>query len=335
MKTILVTGASGFVARHLIPLLLERGWHVKAAVRNQQTFDVLQLRFSESALRANMTPVVVGEVDGKTEWQRSLEGVAAVVHLAARAHILHDKSPDPEREFFRVNVEGTGNLAEQSIRSGVKRFVFISSIGAMTSLSDEVLDEDSPCRPNTPYGCSKLKAERLLVELAQGSTMAWTILRPTLVYGPGNPGNMERLIRLVKSGFPLPFGGVRNRRSFLFVGNLVDAIVAGLERLNAVNRVFLVSDGEDLSTPDLIRRIAEHMNCPARLLPVPSNLLKMGGWLGDFMERIALRPFVLNGGVIERLLGSLAVDSRCIRTSLNWFSPFTVDEGLSLTVGQK
>jgi len=296
---------------------------VKAAIRRER--DSLKTA-------SFVAPVTVGEIDRNTTWQKALNGIDQVIHLAAHAHILYEDKPNAEAEFFKVNTEGTANLVKQSIQAGVKNFIFISSIGAMATLSNHPLTETSPCQPDTPYGRSKLQAEQALIKLASQSNMTWTILRPTLVYGSGNPGNMERLIKLINRGLPLPFGSVNNGRSLLYVGNLVDAIATCLTHPNAKNQTFLVSDGQDLSTPELIRKIAYHLERPCHLLPVPPSLLKMAGHLGDTIEQFTQRPLPLNRSTIDRLLGSLVVDSSHIRNTLNWEPPYTVDEGLSKTL---
>jgi nucleoside-diphosphate-sugar epimerase len=319
LKTVLVTGATGFIASHFLPILHREDWQIIVALRHP---------FRSPPL-IPLAQVVVGEIEGGTNWQKALEGVDAVVHLAARAHILQDKATDPEAEFRRVNVEGTAKLVECAIAAGVQHFVFVSSIGAMATLSPERLTEASPCRPDTPYGHSKLQAEQALRRLATGSSMTWTILRPTLVYGAGNPGNMERLMTLVRRGLPLPFGGVDNCRSFLFVGNLTDAIARCLTHPQAANQTFLLSDGQDVSTPQLIRLLANAMNVPCRLVPVPPGALQWVGKGGDWLGRAIGRSVPLNTATLERLLGSLVVDSSRIRTVLDWQPPFTLEQGLS------
>ncbi|MEQ9623688.1 UDP-glucose 4-epimerase family protein [Coleofasciculus chthonoplastes] len=321
MKSALVTGSTGFIASHLIPLLIQQGWKVRAAIRNPT-----------NKLPSEVSTANLGNIDGFTQWEPTLTDMDTVIHLAARTHILHDNTPNPEAEFLKPNVQGTANLVKQSIAAGVKHFIFISSIGAMATLSDHPLTETSPCQPDTPYGRSKLQAEQALIKLASQSSMTWTILRPTLVYGSGNPGNMERLIKLINRGLPLPFGLVNNRRSLLYVGNLVDAIATCLTHPNAKNQTFLVSDGQDLSTPELIRKIAYHLERPCHLLPVPPSMLKLAGHLGDTIEQFTKRPLPLNTSTIDRLLGSLVVDSSHIRNTLNWEPPYTIDEGLSKTL---
>lgn len=321
MKLILITGSTGFIAGHLIQFLNKQPYKIRASFRTH--FNLLS---------PNITPIPIGNIDGNTDWKNALKGIDTVIHLAARAHVLHDSSSNPEAEFFKVNTEGTANLVRQSIAAGVKHFIFISSIGAITTLSDQILTENSPCNPDTPYGHSKLQAEKALIDLASQSSMTWTILRPTLVYGQGNPGNMERLIKLVKKGWPLPFGLVKNRRSFVYVGNLVDAIATCITHPNAKNQIFLVSDGQYLSTPELIRKIAYHLGKPCYLLPCPPSWLKLAGYLGDTVEHLLKRPIPLNSHTIERLLGSLAVDSSYIQTTLNWQPPYSIDQGLEQTL---
>lgn len=320
MNSIVLTGATGFVASHLMPKLLPCP-RVVAAVRS----DAYQPS-------TNVTAVNIGDINGNTNWHHALTGIDTVIHLAARAHILQEQASDPEAEFVKVNTEGTVNLVKQAIAANVKHFVFISSIGAMTSQSDSLLTEKWSCQPDTPYGRSKLLAEQALISLASQSSMSWTILRPPLVYGPGNPGNMERLIKLVKLGLPLPFGWVKNRRSFIFVGNLVDAIASTLNNPKAKNQIFLVSDGEDLSTPELIQKIALNLDQSYNLLPIPPSLLKLAGKLGDTAQNLSKKSLPLNTSTIDRLLGSLVVDSSHIQTTLNWQPPFTVDQGLEQTL---
>lgn len=322
MKTILITGATGFIASHLIPILHQQGWQVVAAIRSN----------FHQPLPAPTKTVVVGNIDQDTNWQAALKGVDTVIHLAARAHILQDDASDPEAEFFQVNTLGTSNLVQQAIQANVKHFIFISSIGAITTLSDQILTENSLCQPDTPYGRSKLQAEKDLIKLTKNTQMSWTILRPTLVYGQGNPGNMERLMKLVQRKLPLPFGALNNRRSFVYVGNLVDAIVTIVTHPKAKNQMFLISDGEDVSTAQLIRQIANCMELPCSLLPIPLSLLKLMGYIGDRIERVTQKPFILNNSTIERLSGSLWVDSGKIRQTLNWQPPYSFEQGLQETL---
>lgn len=322
MSNILVTGATGFIGRYLLPVLHQQGWQIRATVRNNFIED----------LPFEIENIKVGEIDGNTDWSEAVRGMDAVIHLAARAHVLKEEIDNPEAEFLRVNTEGTANLVKQSIAAGVKHFIFISSIGAMATLSECVLTEKSPCQPDTPYGRSKLQAERALINLAKESEMTWTILRPTLVYGAGNPGNMERLMKLIEKNLPLPFASVKNRRSFIFVGNLVDAIATCFTHPNAANQIFLVNDDRDLSTPELICQIAKEMNRPCNLFPVPPNLLKFLGYSGDTLQKLTKKSLPFNSATIDRLLGSLFVDISHIKGTLNWQPPFTIERGIEQTL---
>ncbi len=323
VKNILVTGATGFIASHLVPVLAQN-WHIRAALRQETKGD----NFSKS-----ITTITVGEIDGETNWHQSLEGIDTVIHLAGRAHILAEKVANPEQEFLRVNTFGTANLVKQSLAMGVKHFIFISSIGAMASLNEQILRENSPCQPDTPYGHSKLLAEKALIEETKNSNMTWTIIRPPLVYGPGNPGNMERLIKLINLGLPLPFAAINNRRSLVFVENLVDALVSVLRYPHkAANQIFLISDGQDVSTSELIDKISQLKNKPIKQLPVPPNLLTILGKGGDYVENMLHRQMPINSTTVERLVGSLFVDIRYIQNTLLWHPPYTIDQGLEKTL---
>lgn len=309
MTNVLVTGGSGFIGSHLLPLLHQQSLGITLAVRyNPPNKNDTSARIAQ-----------VGEIDDHTDWRTALDRVNTVIHLAARAHQLHDQATNPEAEFQRINCAGTKNLVKQAINSGVKHFIFVSSIGVVTSLSQNLINETTPCYPDTPYGRSKLDAEQSLIKLCQESNMTWTILRPTLVYGPNNPGNMERLLTLVNKHLPLPLDSIHNVRSLLYVGNLVDAIITCIEHPNAKNQTFMVSDGQDLSTPELIVRLGQALDKPAKLFPFPPSLLKLAA------------KTVGKEDIANRLLGSLQVDSRKIRETLNWTPPYHVDEGLKIT----
>ena len=322
MKTILVTGATGFIGCHLLPVLHQQGWQTTAAVRD----DFRQ------PLSIPIKTIKVGEIDDMTDWQEALLGIDTVIHLAGRAHILHETISNPEAAFIKVNTKGTINLVKQSLKAGVKHFIFVSSIHAMAAESDDILNENSPCHPDSPYGRSKLQAEQALINLAKDSNMTWTIIRPTLVYGPGNPSNMDRLMKLIKRGLPLPFGAIKNRRSFVFVGNLVAAIITCLDHPNAANQIFLISDNQAVSTPQLIRLITQQIQQPCQLLPVPTTLLRFLGYLGDSLESITGKNLPFNTYSIDRLLGSLTVDSSHIQKTLDWQPPFTLEQGLAQTI---
>jgi len=323
VKGILITGASGFVGRHLIPDLIQPSLHIVAAIRKPQP------------LAPNFTYVTVGDISGSTEWSETLLDVDVIIHLAARAHVINDSVSDPEAEFYKTNTVATENLVRQAITCGVKHFIFMSSVGAMATLSDCPLIESSPCLPETPYGKSKLQAEQAIERLCNHSPMTWTIIRSPLVYGPGNPGNMARLQALIQKKLPLPLASIQNRRSFIYVESLVDAIITCMTHPKARNQTFLVSDGQDLSTPELMQKIAYYSGHPCRLVPVPLPLLQTAARCGDLAERLLNRPLPLNSDALQKLTGSLTVDSSKICHELNWHPPFTVDQGLARTLQQR
>jgi nucleoside-diphosphate-sugar epimerase len=297
-----VTGASGFIGRHLVQALAARGEAVTALVR----------RPPEPALPSG---VPISGLDDA----RALEGAEAVFHLAARVHVLRDDAADPLAEHRRVNTELTLRLARVAAEVSA-HFVFTSSIAVYgLGSSPEPLTEATPAAPATPYGRSKLEAEEGLGRLEAEAGLKFTVLRPPLVYGPGNPGNMARLIRLVGSGLPLPLASLHNRRSLLYVGNLVDALLRCAGNPAAQGATYLVADSRELSTPELVREIAGALKRPARLLPFPPAVL--GG---------AAR-LLGHGADFERLAGSLILDCSKIRRELGWTPPVSVEEGLRLT----
>jgi len=305
-RNVLVTGASGFVGGHLLKRLAYRK-------EGEATGTV---RAASSAIEAGM--VAVGEIDQDTDWSAALKNPQVVVHTAARAHIMNDQSAEPLAAFREVNVAGTLNLARQAAAAGVRRFVFISSIkvnGEQTAPGRPFTCDDPPA-PKDPYGISKLEAEQGLQQIALETGMEVVIIRPPLVYGPGVKGNFASMTKLVQKGLPLPFGAIDNRRSLVGLDNLVDLIITCIDHPNAANQVFLVSDGEDLSTSGLLRRVAKAMGKPSRLIPVPAGLLQLGATV------------LGKKAVGQRVLGSLQVDISSTRERLDWTPPVSVDEGL-------
>lgn len=305
---ILVTGANGFVGRALCAALERSGHAVRAAVRGA----------SDSGPVGRGGVICVGAIDGRTDWTPALDGVQVVVHLAARVHVMRDRVPDPLAAFRAVNVEGSMRLARQAAQRGVKRLVFLSSIkvNGEATAAGHAFSEDDAARPLDNYGHSKWEAEQGLRSLAQATGMDVTIVRPPLVYGPGVRANFAALMRTIEAGWPLPLASVRNRRSLIGIDNLSDLLMTCMHHPAAANQTFLASDGEDLSTPDLLRRLASAMHRPARLLPVPPALLLAGAAL------LGRRT------VVERLCGSLQADSTKARSLLGWVPPIGVDEGL-------
>lgn len=305
----LITGSSGFVGRQLCRRLLAEGAQVTVATRTQ------------SALEQGVGSVCVGEIDEGTEWSTALQGVDVVIHLAARVHVMNESASDPLAEFRRVNVAGTERLAKQAAQAGVTRLVYVSSIkvnGEETQGGSVYTEGDIPA-PQDPYGISKLEAERSLRQIAQETGVDVVVLRPPLVYGPGVGGNFIQMMHVLARGIPLPLASVRNKRSLIYVGNLADALVRCAAHPAAAGKTYLVSDGEDISTPELLRSLAEAMGCKARLLPFPPGLLRV-------LARLAGR-----GAQADRLLGSLRVESGKIRQELDWNPPVTLQQGLQAT----
>ncbi len=285
---VLVTGAGGFVGRHVVRALEGAGYRVRTAGRAD-----------------------VGEIHRGTDWAPMLDGVTAVVHLAGRVHIMRETAADPAAAFREVNLYGTAGLVTQAREAGVARFVFMSSIKVLGDRGWQ-LDPYAEPFPEDAYAVSKIEAELALRDL-KGAEMDAVVLRPPLVYGPGVGGNFARLMRLVGRGVPLPFGAIENERSLIYVENLTDAV---RHALACRPDTYHPKDGEDLSTPELIRRIAAAMDRPARLFPVPTLALKAAG--------VATRRYP----EVERLVHSLTVDGKMD----GWQAPVSVDEGLKRTV---
>lgn len=308
---ILVTGATGFVGRALLPVLTQEGHQIRLALRNRGTGH-----------NAAWTDYIeVGDICGNTDWRAVVAGVDAVVHLAARVHVMRDEARDPLGSYRRINRDGTESLALAAAAAGVPRLVFLSTVKVLgeTSGTGAFTDADPP-RPLDPYAISKWEAEQVLADLCGAGGMDCVILRPPLVYGPGVRGNFERLIRLCLPGLPLPLGAVSNRRSLLFVGNLCDAILQSLRHPAAAGRSFLLSDGPPLSTPDLLRRLGTALGRKPVLIPVPVALLRMAASLVGRREDFL------------RLCDSLCVDDSGFRMALTWRPRYTTQDGLAATV---
>ena len=303
---LLITGASGFVGRALTQRLRAEGRPFRAALRTAGDVDPAS--------------VPVGAIDGGTSWETALSGCHTVVHLAARVHVMHEEAADPLAAFRAVNVVGTRRLAQEAARCGVRRLVFVSSVKVHgESSSDRPFTEADRPAPADPYAISKWEAELALSSIAQSTGLEVAVLRPALVYGPGARGNFEQLLAAVSRGLPLPFGSVRNRRSLLYVDNLVDALMTCADHPDAPGRTFLVSDGETVSTPELVRRCARALGVAPHLWPVPVSMLRAVGALAG------------RGAAIERLTGSLAVDDAAIRTTLGWRPRVAMDDALAVT----
>ncbi len=303
-----VTGATGFVGRALVAQLVALG-HVEVLALTRQVP-------ANPVAGAKYLPG--GDLASETNWQLALSAAQAVVHTAARVHVLDERAANPLVEFRRVNVAGTLQLAEQAAAMGVHRFVFVSSIGVngvQTAVGKAFADTDKS-NPHNAYALSKWEAEQGLLRIAAETGMEVVIIRPPLVYGRGAPGNFGSLIHWLKRGVPLPLGAVHNQRSLVALDNLVDLIVTCLTHPAAANQTFLVSDGEDVSTTELLRRMGSAMGRPARLVPVPAGLLKLAATMLGKRD------------VVQRLCGSLQVDIEKTRRLLDWNPPLSLEQGL-------
>lgn len=307
---ILITGATGFVGTALCRRMIHEGWQVRGAVRSLS---------DQARLPAGVAAVPVGSIGPDTVWTHALSGVDIVVHLAARTHVTHEVDVDPLNAYRRINVAATERLARAAAAAGVKRFIYLSSVKVNGEGRAEPYTEQDRPAPEDPYGISKWEAEQALRRIAAETGMDVVILRPPLVYGPGVKANFLALINVVRRGIPLPFASVQNRRSLLYLGNLVDAIITVCIRPGAAGQTYLVSDGVDVSTPELIRKIAGVFGRSARLFSFPSHCMRLAGRL------------LGKTSAVERLLGSLAVDCSKIQRELDWKAPATMEQGLKET----
>lgn len=306
---VLITGASGFVGRALCEEMGRRFAKIKVAVRKPQASD------------ATIETVIVSEIDGATDWEYALKGVDLVIHLAARVHVMKDLSKNPLDEFRKVNVEGTAHLARCAARAGVKRFVYVSSVkvNGEETVGEQTYSESDVPSPRDPYGCSKWEAEQILRQISAETGLEVVIVRPPLVYGAGVKGNFAQMLKVLSKGIPLPLTSIINQRSLVYVGNLVDALSTCGTHPLAAGQTYLISDGEDISTPDLLRNLGAGMARSVRLFPCPPRLLECVG------------AMVGKSDQVQRLLGSLRVDSGKIRRELNWTPPYTLQQGLQAT----
>lgn len=308
---VLVTGANGFIGAAVVRHLLDGGHPVRAAVRDAGR--------AREALPPGTDMAAVGELGPQADWRTALAGVDVVVHTAGRAHVLSETAADPLAAFRAINVDATLALAHQAVSAGVRRFVFLSSVGVLgdASGSHPLRADDLPA-PRTPYARSKLEAETGLCAFAD--RMEIVVLRLPLVHGPAARGNFARLVAAVRHGWPLPLATVDNRRSLLGIDNLVSLIACCLDHPAAVGQSFLAADGEEISTPGLVRRIAAVLDRPARLFPLPTGAL-----------RLALRA-TGHAAAACGLLDSLQIDDAATRKALQWQPPFDLTAGLRRAV---
>lgn len=301
----LVTGASGFVGRHMCRVLKLRDIPFKASTRKEGYFNDVDI-----------ATVAVGEIGEFTDWSVALEGCDTVFHLAARAHVIREESLDPWDSFLSVNVKGSIALARQAARSGVKRFVFMSSIGVLGNSSTHPFTNESAPAAVELYAKSKAMTENALRIICSDMGMELVIVRPPLVYGKEVPGNFLRLLQLLDTGIPLPFGSITALRSFVGIENLCDFLVECATHPLAAGKALLISDGEDISLPDMLRVLANEANLPLRIFPFPLALLEFAG-------RITGR-----NDVVYRLISSLQIDSSQSMNVLDWSPPISLKKGL-------
>jgi nucleoside-diphosphate-sugar epimerase len=310
VPNVLVTGATGFIGKALCRRILAEGWNVRGAIRSST---------KKAILPQGVDGVEIGTIDSETKWEPALDDIDAVVHLAARAHVMDESSADPIIEYRKINVDGTKHLAQIAESKKVRRFVFVSSIKVNgEGRPDPYTEEDSPS-PVGPYAISKFEAEKELHCVAGNTRLEVVILRPPLVYGPEVKANFLKLINIVDRGIPLPLARVKNRRSMIYLKNLVDAIFLCTIHPEAAGKTFLLSDGKDVSTPELIQKISFALGKPSLLFPVPLNVLRL------------LAKVTGRSKIADRLIDSLIVDTSKIRSQLGWEPPFSVEEGLKET----
>jgi nucleoside-diphosphate-sugar epimerase len=303
---VLVTGASGFVGKHLVKQLKQQNIQVVSVGRKAPNHDAGRF-------------YVVTDFNDASAWQAPLAGCDVVIHLAARVHVMKEKSANPLDEFRTVNVNGTFTLAKQAEQAGVKRLIYISSIGVNGDFSNRPFKENDKPKPHNAYTQSKLEAELALKDFSKEHKIQFVVIRPPLVYGQGAPGNFACLINFVKRETLLPLGAINNRRSFVYVENLVSLIVKCISHPAAANEVFFVSDGRDLSTTELLKASAEALGVKSRLLPVPQKVIEFTAKLLGKQQ------------IAQRLCGNLQVDIAKARELLGWAPPYTIEEGLKKT----
>lgn len=301
----LVTGANGFVGRALCEFLHQRGLPFRAVVRRRRD--------------AQGEDIAMGDF-AQADWRGVLQGVSCLFHCAARAHVMEERAADPLAEYRRANVEVSARLAEQAAAAGVSRFVFLSTVKVLGEASGErPLTENSPPDPRDDYARSKLEAEEVLAGIGRLSGMDVVILRVPLLYGPAVKGNFLSLLKVVARGWPLPLGSIDNRRSLLYLGNLCAALLAIGQRGSCPSGTWLLSDGDDLSTPQLVRALAQALGVPARAWPCPLWFLTM------------LAALAGKEAAWERLRGSLAIDASAFNQTFGWHPPYSVAQGLAET----
>jgi nucleoside-diphosphate-sugar epimerase len=308
-SSVLITGATGFVGGFLCARLLSENISLRGTMLSSD---------DPGNLAEGVKPVVIEPLGANTQWAHALDGIDSIIHLAARVHI-DKQAEDSLREFRQVNNEGTSQLGREAAKAGVKRLVFASTVKVNGEETNIAFNEEAPTQAIDAYGISKCEAEQALRQIEAETGLEVVILRIPLVYGPGVKANFLSMMKAIKRGIPLPLASISNKRSLIYVGNLVDALATCATHHNAAGKTFFVSDGEDVSTPELVKKIASALGVSVRLLPFPLPLMLLAG------------RFAARSAAVRRLTGSLTVDTSKIKLELNWQPPFTLEEGLRET----
>lgn len=305
---ILITGATGFVGNTLVEYLVSNSTHKVAVVTRRKATN----------FPTGVDILEIDSIDENVCWGKYLDDVQCIIHMAARAHVVNDSAIDPLSEFRQINVDGTINLAHQAAKAGIKRFIFISSIGVNGSLTlSEPFSDKSPTNPHSPYSVSKLEAENALWDISKETDMEIVVIRPPLVYGPNAPGNFGSLTNLVQKLPFLPFGLTDNKRDFISVKNLADLLMVCANHPNAAGHTFLASDGETVSIKAFTNAIAKGLNKSLIQLPVPTSLMRLAASL------------IGKSAMAEQLLGNLQVDSSNAQDVLDWTPPYTMEQAMA------
>lgn len=312
INNVLITGATGFLGKPLIKQLSNE-------FTKNNIFPVLR---KNSTSFDEFSPIVVDDINSTTDWLDKLQGVDCIIHCAARVHVMNEVDEDPLEAFREINVRGTLQLAQAAAKSGVKRFIFVSSIkvnGESTTGRLPYQSSDTP-NPEDPYGISKAEAEEGLKKLAEETGMDVIIIRPPLVYGPGVKANFAAMLKLASTGVPLPFGCIKNnQRSMVYVENLISLIIECINNINAANQTFLISDDDDLSTKAFVQGLSKALGKSSFMLPVPNTIFSLAG------------KVLGKSAIIDRLCGSLQVDINQTKNTLNWQPPYSVEQGFAAT----
>jgi len=308
MKKFLVTGSSGFIGSRLCSTMATKGFSIRAVKRNEDS--ILPSCCKDF--------VLIGERASSAEWSLALNGIDVIIHLAGRAHVMKEDHESPLEEYRRINVEGTRKIVEAAANKSIKRIIYLSTIKVNgESTAGKPFDESDLPEPQDAYARSKFEAEECMKEISEMHGIEFVVLRSPLVYGPGVKGNLLKLMKYIKRGMPLPLGGLENKRSMISLDNLVDALILSGTRAECAGHTFLISDGNDLSTTQLVRTIATAMDRNIRLMPYPKALFSIASWLRPSFRSLS-----------ERLAGSLVVNSSKFRRMLQWTPPQTIADGV-------